>query len=120
MKSDLPYLGHIADSISAIETYVRGGRDAFMTQRLIQDAVIRNFEIIGEAASCLSIAAREGSGDGWRKVIAFRNRLIHGYWSVDLLLVWDVIQNDLPDLKREVTRLLQVHDRARSKPPSSK
>ena len=120
MKSDLPYLGHIADSIAAIETYVTGGRDAFMAQRLIQDAVIRNFEIIGEAASRLSTAARQDSGDRWRKIIAFRNRLIHGYWSVDLLLLWDVIQHDLPDLKREVTRLLRTHDRGRSKPPSSK
>lgn len=89
MKSDLPYLGHIADSIAAIETYVTGGRDAFMAQRLIQDAVLRNFEIIGEAASRLSTAARQDSGD-------------------------------LPELKREVTRLLRTHDRGRSKPPSSK
>lgn len=43
MKSDLPYLGHIADSIAAIETYVAPGRDALMSERLIQDAVIRNF-----------------------------------------------------------------------------
>lgn len=50
MKSDLPYLGHIADSIAAIESYVAGGREVFMTQRMVQDAVIRNFEIIGEAA----------------------------------------------------------------------
>lgn len=105
MKSDLPYLGHIADSIAAIESYVAGGREVFMTQRLVQDAVIRNFEIIGEAAGRLS-AVRSGPDDVWRKVIAFRNRLIHGYWSVDLVLVWDVIQNDLPHLKSEVTRLL--------------
>jgi len=41
-------------------------------------------------------------------VIAFRNRLIHGYWSIDLVLVWDVIQNDLPSLKQEVARLLRA------------
>lgn len=45
MKSDLPYLAHIADSIMAIETYVAGGRDVCLRDRLIQDAVIRNFEI---------------------------------------------------------------------------
>lgn len=114
MKSDLPYLGHIADSIAAIESYVSGGQEVFMTQRLVQDAVIRNFEIIGEAAGRLSAASLEGSEGVWRKVIAFRNRLIHGYWSVDLLLVWDVIQNDLPSLKSEVARLL-----SRSAPNSS-
>lgn len=106
MKSDLPYLGHIADSIAAIESYVAGGRDVFMSTRLVQDAVIRNFEIIGEAASRLSPELRGRPGTPWGKIIAFRNRLIHGYWSVDLLLVWDVIANDLPILKSEVDRLL--------------
>jgi uncharacterized protein with HEPN domain len=67
-------LGHIADSIAAIEGFVAGGRDAFMKERVIQDAVIRNFEIIGEAASRLSPAVR--THPSWRKAIAFRNRLI--------------------------------------------
>jgi uncharacterized protein with HEPN domain len=107
VKSDLPYLGHIGDAIAAIETYVAGGRETFLRERLIQDAVIRNFEVIGEAASRLSPSTRDSAGPAWKKVVAFRNRLIHGYWSVDLLLVWDVIENDLPGLKREVVRLLQ-------------
>lgn len=106
MKSDLPYLGHIADSIAAIEAYVVNGRDTFMRERLIQDAVIRNFEVIGEAASRLSPTIRDQPGLPWGKIIAFRNRLIHGYWSVDLVLVWDVVANELPKLKAEVTRLL--------------
>jgi uncharacterized protein with HEPN domain len=87
VKSDHPYLGHIADSIAAIETYVAGGREAFMRDRLIQDAVIPNFEIIGEAASRLSAELRGRESVAWSRIIAFRNRLIHGYWSVDLLLL---------------------------------
>lgn len=59
MKSNRPYLAHIADSIAAIEAYVSGGRDAFLAERMVQDAVIRNFEIIGEAATRLSPAIRE-------------------------------------------------------------
>ena len=74
-------------------------------QRVLQDAVIRNFEIIGEAASRLSPALRNRAGFPWGKVIAFRNRLIHAYWSIDLALVWDVIEKDLPDLKADVERL---------------
>ena len=77
MKSDLPYLGHISDSIEAIESYVVDGRDRFMRERLIQDAVIRNFEIIGEAASRLSAELRSRENVPWGKIIAFRNRLIH-------------------------------------------
>jgi len=106
VKSDLPLLGHIADSITAIQAYVAGGRDAFLRERLIQDAVIRNFEIIGEAAGRLSTPTRGLSDAPWKKVVAFRNRLIHGYWSVDVMLVWDVIENDLPPLKTEVSRLI--------------
>ena len=77
-----------------------------MRERLIQDAVIRNFEIIGEAANRLSVELRGRKSVPWSRIIAFRNRLIPGYWSVDLLLVWDVITNDLPLLKNEVRRLL--------------
>ena len=106
MKRDLPYLAHIADSITAIQTYVAGGRDVFLRERLIQDAVIRNFEIIGEAASRLSTATGGLSDAPWKRVVAFRKRLIHGYWSVDVMLVWDVIENELPPLKTEVARLI--------------
>ncbi len=108
MKSDIPYLAHIADSIAAIENFVNGDRDRFLKERLIQDAVVRNFEIIGEAAGRLSEGLKESSSAPFAKAIAFRNRLIHGYWSVDLLLVWDVIINELPVLKMEVERLLRA------------
>jgi uncharacterized protein with HEPN domain len=106
VKSDLPYLAHIADSILAIQSYVADGREVFMRQRLIQDAVIRNFEIIGEAVGKISNSARDRSGGPWKNIVAFRNRLIHGYWSVDLMLVWNVIENDLPPLKVQVDHLI--------------
>ena len=105
MKSDLPYLGHIVDSIVAIERYTSAGKDAFMAQNIVQDAVVRNFEIIGEAAGRLSPETRNRSALPWSRIVAFRNRLIHAYWSVDLQLVWDVIENELPALKAEVHRL---------------
>jgi uncharacterized protein with HEPN domain len=106
VKSDRPYLGHILDSIEAIEAYVAPGRETFMRERIVRDAVIRNFEIIGEAASRLSSQARDGAEVPWARIVAFRNRLIHGYWSVDALLVWDVIVNELSPLKAEVLRLM--------------
>jgi len=106
VKSDTPYLGHILDSIQAIETYVASGRDRFLQERIIQDAVIRNFEVIGEAANRLSPETRAAAEIPWSRVIAFRNRLIHGYWSIDNLLMWDVVVTELPALKAEVIRLL--------------
>ena len=65
MKSDRPYLGHILDSIEAIESYVAPGRGRFLDQRIIQDAVVRNFEIIGEAANRLALETREASEAPW-------------------------------------------------------
>lgn len=106
MKTDRPFLEHIADSIASIETYVTGGREVLLRERLIQDAVVRNFEIIGEAAGRLSPALRGGNAAPCGQIVAFRNRLIHGYWNVDTILVWDVIQQELPVLKLAVTRLL--------------
>ncbi len=106
MKIDRPYLEHIADSISAIERYVTAGRDVYLRERMIQDAVTRNFKVIGEAATHLSTVTVSAAGEPWGRIIAFRNRLIHGYWSTDHLLVWDVISHDLPLPRQEVARLL--------------
>ena len=106
MRSDRPYLGHILDSIEAIKSYVATGRRHFLAERMVQDAVIRNFAIIGEAASKLSPETRDAASVPWARIVALRNRLIHGYWSVDLLLLWDVIENDLAPLEAEVVRLL--------------
>jgi len=120
VKSDLPYLGHIVDSIVAIERYTSAGKDAFMAQTIVQDAVVRNFEIIGEAAGRLSPEIRNRSTLLWNKIIAFRNRLIHAYWSVDFQLVWDVIENELPALKVEVHRLQSELSDLESKPRDHK
>jgi len=73
---------------------------------MIQDAVIRNFEIKG-AANRLTREPRAAAPEPWKKIIAFRNRLVHAYWGVDLLLVWDVVRTWLPSLKSEAERLLQ-------------
>lgn len=92
MTDDRTYLGHIIDSIQRVEQYTRDGRDAFMASTLIQDAVIRNFEIIGEATKRLSpelTAARPEVE--WRRVAGFRDVLIHRYASIDVTAVWNVI-----------------------------
>jgi len=70
------------------------------------DTSENGFQIICEAAGELSPTTRGLSDAPWKRVVAFRNRLIHGYWSVDVMLVWDVIENELPPLKTEVARLI--------------
>ncbi len=81
-----------------------------MQERMVQDAVIRNFEVIGEAANRLSATAKSSASVPWGRIVAFRNRLIHGYWSVDLPLLWDVVVNEVPILRAEVVRLLGEPD----------
>jgi uncharacterized protein with HEPN domain len=107
VKDDRLYLLHILDSIEAIEQFTRGGRDAFLQERVVQDAVARNLQIIGEAAAKLSDALKSTIADiPWPQVVAFRNRLVHAYWGIDQEIVWDVVVRDLPALKAAVSRAI--------------
>ena len=85
---DRDYLRHILDAVSAIESFVEGGEQAFRDDRRTRDAVIRNLEVIGEAAGKLSAELRTANADvPWAKIAGMRNRLIHGYLTVDLDIV---------------------------------
>lgn len=105
--TDVERVRHILDFIERIETYTRPGRDAFMADQMVQDAVLRNFEIIGEAARTLSPAAKDRAPSiEWRKIVGMRDHVAHGYFGVDLDLVWDTIVRDLPPLRAAVEKLL--------------
>ena len=107
MKDDRLYLIHISESIQRIESYAKDGRDAFRRSPLIQDAVIRNFEIIGEAAKQISPQLKQAHPEvPWRSVAGFRDVLIHQYTGVDLDEVWNVIERALPDLRRHIESVL--------------
>lgn len=72
------------------------------------DAVVRNIEVIGEAANNLTRGFRsENSQINWRKIIATRNRIIHGYASVDLEIIWNITKIDLLPLKEEIDKILE-------------
>ena len=108
MKDDKLYLAHIRDAIRKICFYTAGGREEFMQNPMAQNAVVRNFEIIGEAAKRLSDHARKQRPEiPWRAISEFRNVLIHDYMGVDLIEVWKVIERDLPALSRAVEDLLK-------------
>lgn len=107
MKDDRVYLGHIRDAINDIEQYTAGGRDAFMADRMQQDAVIRKFEIIGEAVKHLSKVTTQRRPDiEWRRIAGMRDRLTHDYLGVDLVLVWTAIERDISKLRSAVETLL--------------
>ena len=107
MKDERVYLGHIRDAINDIEAYTSVGRDAFMTERMRQDAVIRRLEIIGEAVKQLSDTTKERRPEiPWKQIAGMRDRLTHDYFGVDLVLVWRVVERDLRALKAAVGALL--------------
>ncbi len=81
--------------------------DAFESDRKTQDAVIRNLEVIGEAARTVPDEVKDGASEiEGHKIIALRNLLIHEYFGVNLKIVWDVIQNKLDSLESTCQRLL--------------
>jgi uncharacterized protein with HEPN domain len=103
VKDERVYLGHIRDAINDIEAYTSVGRDAFMTERMRQDAVIRKLEIIGEAVKQLSDTTKDRRPEiPWKQIAGMRDRLTHDYFGVDLVLVWRVVERDLRALKAAV------------------
>jgi uncharacterized protein with HEPN domain len=107
VKDDRVYLGHILDAIHDIEQYTAGGREAFMSDRMQQDAVIRKLEIIGEAVKRLSHQTTSRRPDiPWKRIAGMRDRLTHDYFGVDLTLVWTAVERDVPALRTAVEALL--------------
>ena len=103
------FLRHILDCVGKIERYLQNyDYEKFKQDEEKIDAVVRNVEIIGEAANNLTRDLRSKNPQvEWRKIIATRNRIIHGYTSVDLEIIWNITQNDLEKLKTEVEKILE-------------
>ncbi|MBD2301492.1 DUF86 domain-containing protein [Nostoc sp. FACHB-87] len=108
MKGDRLYLSNIKECIERIELYTCSGKEVFLQTLIIQDAVIRNFEIIGEATKRLSPEIKAAYPDlPWQQIAGFRDVLIHDYLKVNLNRVWGVIEQNLPELKSTVEEILQ-------------
>ncbi len=109
MKDDKVYLEHIADAIAKVEQYTADGRDAFMADDKTQDAVVRNLEIIGEATKRLSEDLRSKHPKiPWKQAAGLRDVLSHDDMSIDLTIVWNVIDSRLPALRYAVRGLLRA------------
>ena len=103
------FLKDILTCIAKIERYLPGfDYEKFQNNELITDAVVRNVEIIGEASNNLTRDFRSKNPQiEWRKIINTRNRIIHGYATVDIEIIWNITQNDLPKLKTEIEKILE-------------
>ncbi|MFH0968013.1 MAG: HepT-like ribonuclease domain-containing protein [Methanobacteriota archaeon] len=97
------------ESISRIETYAESGRESFFHSTLIQDGIVRNLEIIGEAANQLDDAFHAAHPEvEWRGMISLRNLVIHQYHRIDLNLIWRVVMKDIPQLKEHIEAIIET------------
>jgi len=102
------YLNDILDAIDRIEKYTEKlSIDDFSESNLYQDAVVRNLEIIGEAVKHIPNNLRDKYTDiEWKKIAGLRDILAHMYFGIDIEIVWDVIQNKIPELKEQINLIL--------------
>lgn len=108
MKRDLLYLKHIQNAIDKINDYTKAGYDKFIFQSILQDAVIRQLEIIGEATKHISSELRDLYTEvPWRRVAGLRDVLIHDYMGVDLDAVWQITQKEIPKLEKYLRSIIK-------------
>ena len=109
-RDDAVYLQHILDAIARIETYLHDvDEDRFNATPLLQDGVIRQIEIIGEATKRLSaVLINKHSRVSWSDLARMRDKLIHQYFGVDIATVWLTATEDLPTLKEAVERIIET------------
>ncbi len=108
MKDDKIYLNHVLECIGYIEEFTKDGRETFLQSRLIQDAVLRDLQTIGQSIGRLSNPLKTAHPEiDWRGIIGFRNVLVHDYLGINLDRVWEIVEGGLPHLKQSLQEILK-------------
>lgn len=111
MRDPRERLRDILEAIGNIERYLSRGRDAFEGDELLQTWMLRQLQIIGEAARALPDEVRtQAPGIPWAKIAGMRNILVHGYFEIDTDLVWQAASQEVPELRPQIDRLLDRLD----------
>jgi len=105
-------LNDIRQAIDRIERYIKNlSFDAFSDDQKSVDAVVRNLEIIGEAANRLPDEFKEKYSEiEWYKVVGLRHRIVHEYFGIDLEIIWQILNRDLPELKQKILEIVSEGD----------
>lgn len=111
-RGEREYLVDMREAIQRIQKYTAGlAYDAFLADAKTQDAVIRNIEILGEAAKRLPASLTRASPDiEWKSIAGMRDKLVHDYFGVNLDILWDVLTTKLPPLLARVESLISEND----------
>lgn len=106
-KDPLVYLGHILDSIESIQSYVQGvSKSDFKKDKKLQDAIVWRFQTIGEATKNIPKEFLDQYPDiPWSKMAQTRDKLVHFYFGIDLEIVWETIEKELPKLLEQLQEL---------------
>jgi uncharacterized protein with HEPN domain len=105
MKNDNVYIGIILDSIRKIEDFTNGvDKEKFLNDEMMRSAVIMQLVVIGEESNRIGQETKSKIDLRWREILDFRNMAVHEYMKLNLDIVWDTIQQDIPELK---TKLLE-------------
>lgn len=109
-RSNKLFVEDILEAIEKIKRYTKGlTYKTFAKDQMVVDAVIRNLEIIGEASRNIPDDVRDSYPDiPWKRMIGLRNIVVHEYFGVDLSIIWDIINRNLPDTKPEITAMLEI------------
>lgn len=109
MRNDKIFIEHILISISAIESFIQNiDKKHFLQNRMMQGAIIREIEIIGEAAKNISKETRNKNRHiPWKQIAGMRDKLIHHYFGIDLNIVWNTVRDAIPPLKEAMQELVK-------------
>lgn len=110
-RSFIDYIEDILESILKVEQFIEGvDYNTFIVDEKTLYAVRTALQIIGEASARIPRNIRDQHQEiPWKQIIAFRNRIVHEYFGVDVILVWKTIQHDLPALKPKIRKLLELY-----------
>ncbi|MEK7669504.1 MAG: HepT-like ribonuclease domain-containing protein [Patescibacteria group bacterium] len=104
MKDDKTYIKNILDSIQKIEEFTKGiNKGNFVENQMMQSATILQLALIGEEANKISKDTKSKIDLAWKEIIGFRNMAFHDYINLEIDIVWDTVQEDLPELKAKLS-----------------